>query len=236
MTSASAVASLAANKSTAPPSGCSRSVDAVIAQFPLALETYLLSLPRTPSVVSAAQSLSARLLLTFTSIACLRRPVNEQTRLLTATEISALDMMTTSLPLLLTPAIASVAPSSALSSLSFPSLEDALNELRSYRRLLFDADISCLPPSLSAADVPPGSGAGGGFGELGSHLVPAPPGVLFTRSYVSMIRSSTLLGYLLSAGPRQVSSCLSLTSLFTHLTLAADPFASRALPLGLSIQ
>lgn len=71
------------------------------------------------SVVSAAQSLTARLLLTFTSIACLRRPVNEQTRLLTATEISALDMMTTSLSAI-----------NAVSCRTFPSLDDALTELR----------------------------------------------------------------------------------------------------------
>jgi hypothetical protein len=115
-----------------------RAIDTVLAQFPLALETYLLSLPRTvagetllaslsvsltglclSSVVSAAQSLTARLLLTFTSIACLRRPVNEQTRLLTATEISALDMMTTSLSAI-----------NAVSCRTFPSLDDALTELR----------------------------------------------------------------------------------------------------------
>jgi hypothetical protein len=70
-------------------------------------------------VISAAQSLTARLLLTFTSIACLRRPVTEQTRLLTATEISALDMMTTSL-----------APIN-VNCLTFPSLDEALSELRS---------------------------------------------------------------------------------------------------------
>lgn len=44
-------------------------------------------------VTAATAELCDRLLATYTSIACLRRPVSEESRLLCASEISALDGM-----------------------------------------------------------------------------------------------------------------------------------------------
>eukprot|EP00604_Paraphysomonas_vestita_P002961 CAMPEP_0174820938 /NCGR_PEP_ID=MMETSP1107-20130205/5099_1 /TAXON_ID=36770 /ORGANISM="Paraphysomonas vestita, Strain GFlagA" /LENGTH=344 /DNA_ID=CAMNT_0016037261 /DNA_START=11 /DNA_END=1042 /DNA_ORIENTATION=- len=118
-------------------SSCSRAVETFLNQFPLALETFLLSLPRTSAVISITQSLIARVLFSFTSIACHRKPLNEQSRLLTAGEISSIDMMITSISII------------NLQTESSQLLEFALHELRSFRRLLFDSEVSILPSGVS---------------------------------------------------------------------------------------
>jgi hypothetical protein len=48
------------------------------------------------AVAEASTELTSRLLVAYTSVVSLRRPVNEETRLLCASEISALDMLVTS--------------------------------------------------------------------------------------------------------------------------------------------
>jgi hypothetical protein len=166
----------------APAAGKSKTLAALLDQFPRAVETYLQTSASSSSSSAAAagaqlpvpvatQELCARLVLTYTSVAALRRPVSEQSRLLTASEISAVDLLVSGL---LPPGLGAVLP--------------GLAELRSFRRLLFDP--------LEQEE-----------GRERSQVLCAPrPSRVLALPYLMSLRPSTVLNYLIACGPRQLPS------------------------------
>lgn len=178
--------------------GPSKTLTTLLDQFPQAAETFLVSSSTSSTKSSSAtlpvpvalKELCARLILTYTSIAALRRPVNERTRLLTASEISALELMVTGL---------------------LPQGEDKHNpvfaELRCFRRLLFDPiEENSLERGGHNQDTQQDKDKKN-VQALGSDVAFIPrPSLVLALPYLMSLRPSTVLGYLISCGPRQLPS------------------------------
>lgn len=79
--------------STSSNSTSSKTVELALKTIPDLISVYLQHFPHIPPVNHAIHEVASRILVSYISIAALRRPVNEQTRLITASEMSALDML-----------------------------------------------------------------------------------------------------------------------------------------------
>ena len=72
---------------------CSRAVQTVVKQVPELIKLHLACLPKSPLVVEAAEELCLRVMHAYISTASLVRPVTEASRMRTAKDMSALEVM-----------------------------------------------------------------------------------------------------------------------------------------------
>jgi hypothetical protein len=72
---------------------CSSAVQTLVKQLPLMLKSHLFSLPRCDAVDAAAEELYVRILHSYVTVAALLRPVTEASRLRTAKDLAALEML-----------------------------------------------------------------------------------------------------------------------------------------------
>ena len=160
----------------------SKTLSTVMEQFPRAINTYFDESSSSSGTTTAlplpvaTRELCARLVMTYISIVALRRPVTEQCRLQTAAEISAIDMM--------------------VAGLTDDKNHPVLSELRFFRRFIFE-------PIESVEDDNQGKGQVKLL--LGTDLECTPvPSKVTSLPYLFSLRPSTVIGYLLSCGPRQL--------------------------------
>lgn len=168
-------------------SDCSKAVQLVLKQFPEAVAVHLTSLPKHPSVVWAVEEAGRRLLVLYVTVIVLLRPVTEMSRLRAAADMTALELMISGLQSQTTTRMTShstkgenVAP------------DPVHAEFKALRRLLFEDKV-----------ILSGSSRGGN-GLKASNAAPVADTVL-GLPYIGSMRPSTLLGYLISCGPTQVS-------------------------------
>lgn len=168
-------------------SDCSKTVQQLLRQFPEAAEVHLLSLPKHPAVTWALEEACRRLLVMYVSVVVLLRPVTEMSRLRAAADMTALELMVSGLH-------SRVAPQAASGQRSDSPLDPVRAEVKALRRLLFEE--RAVPSAPAAAAPARQSGA-----------APVAEAIL-SLPFLSSMRPSTLLGYLMSCGPTQVVSLL----------------------------
>lgn len=116
---------------------CSRSALLVIQHIPEMLKAHLLSLPKSPGVVSATEEFCLRVMSAYISVAALLRPVSELSRLRTAKDMAAIEAV--------------VMPFCSAETFSCP----VAKEFKAFRQLLFAEDITVAAAKSSSGAVPP---------------------------------------------------------------------------------
>eukprot|EP01038_Epipyxis_sp_PR26KG_P011157 gene11157-14969_t len=154
---------------------CSNSVQIIIKQVPLMIKSYLQGLPKSNAVDWAIEEVCLRIIHSYVTISSLIRPINEQIRLRTAKDMAALEVMI-----------------SSIISISQPSCP-VMQEFRSFRRLLFQED-SGIDTSTSSSGV------------ITSTSLPSPPNgsQLLKQPYLTSLRPSIIINYMISCGPLQL--------------------------------
>lgn len=164
---------------------CSIAVQTLIKQVPKLLEIHLFCLPKCDVVTVALEEIYVRTLHAYVSVSALLRPVNEALRLRTAKDMAALEAML-----------------SGLCTIEDPHLCPVLREYKAYRRLLFQEDVASTTEEKSTENAPKKEEF------ITASNIKSPPNVTHwaQQPYISFLRPSTLLGYLISCGPVQLPS------------------------------
>lgn len=183
-TSAASTTTLAENQNP----DCSKAVQLVLKQFPEVVAVHLSSLPRHPAVVWALEECCRRLLALYVSVVVLLRPVTEMSRLRAAADMTALELMISSLQSQDTSRFTGHSKRENAVALNDP----VRAEFKALRRLLFDEKA-----------VVSGSAKGNDKNSKSGNAAPAAD-IVLSLPYVSAMRPSTLLGYLMACGPTQV--------------------------------
>lgn len=174
---------------------CSRTIQAVLAQFPEAVRLHLLSLPRHPAVLWGVDEACKRIMVLYVSTVVLIRPMTELTRLRTSAEMTAIELMISSMQQ--APSHSSQLLPSQKGTLSSSRDGDAVRaEFKSLRRLLFEEHVAAAFPAG-------GPSADSMKGTPFLNSAPSAEAVL-ALPYIRTMRPSSLLGYLFSCGPTQV--------------------------------
>ena len=164
---------------------CSLAAQTIVQQVPEMLKSHLLSLPKSQAVVAATEEFCLRVLASYISVAALVRPVNEMSRMRTAKDMAAIEAVV--LPYCVT----SAAGSKASTEISCP----VNREFKAFRQLLFAEEVPTAPTASNSAS------------SSSSTIAPAPSRArLLVLPFVSSLRPSTLLSYLISCGPSQLPS------------------------------
>jgi hypothetical protein len=201
-------------------SDCSKAVQGVLKQIPEIVRVHLQSFPSMPCVAWALEELSRRLLFSFMSVVVLVRPVTELSRLRAAADMTALEVMTSTLRSSVT-VVGSLAKKGP--SKSQQPMDAVKAEFVALRRLLFEECISSPAASTGKAPRTPGVEAAKGI-PVGGNPVPSKEAVL-ALPYLGALRPSTLLGYIFACGPSQVKlfKSLEIASFGAHLTCSLFP-------------
>jgi hypothetical protein len=181
-------------------SDCSKAVQSVLKQIPEIVRVHLQSFPPMPCIVWAIEELSRRLLFSFMSVVVLVRPVTELSRLRAAADMTALEVMTSTLRSSAGSAGALLAKKGTSKSQQ-QSMDAVKAEFVALRRLLFEECISSPAAVSGKAPKTPGPEAKGG--SASGSAAPSKEAVL-ALPYLSALRPSTLLGYICACGPSQV--------------------------------
>jgi len=157
---------------------CSQAVQLLIKNLPIIIKTHLSSLPSSKGVDVALEEACLRVMHSYITIAALIRPVTESSRLRTAKDLSAIEMMV-----------------EGIVKLTDPHHCCVVQEFKSFRRLLFQDDSTAASssemkesPWMNPSTYCPDS----------KHLLSLP--------FVHHLRPSTLLSYLISCAPASLPS------------------------------
>ena len=164
---------------------CSLAAQSIVQQVPEMMKSHLFSLPKSNAVAAATEEFCLRILASYISVAALVRPVSEMSRMRTAKDMAAIEAV------VLPYCYLSTTSSKASTEISCP----VNREFKAFRQLLFAEEVATTPgPSKSSSSSP-------------SPVVPAPSrSRVLALPFVSSLRPSTLLSYLISCGPSQLPS------------------------------